>query len=210
MRGKRGIGPAPLRSYERHGAGPFPYSDDTCRGRVGHRGGEAAGMIRQQPPHPAVSRRERQRHTAHEHIGKVHEPDPLRAVRVHPQVHVAGQRSGRVRTGRRARIPGPARVRGQRVGPYESRSVCRNVCRFRVPDDQGHPVVRAVTTRHRTRWCRAEAHGGPSGIRFRDREPVAHSPTPLPAEICHRVSAGGSGSGAMYGGRAGSPSPSIR
>lgn len=206
VRWERGGGPTPFRSYEGHGAGPVPYPDDTHRGRVGHGGREASRMARQQLTHPPVSRHERQLYTAHQHVGVFHEPGPPRPVRIHPQVHITGVRAGRVRAGRRIRIRVPIRGRGQRVGPYESRALCR----VRTPDDEGRPVVQCLTTRYRAGRRRTEAHRGPGGIRFGGRGRAAHSAAPLPAEICHRVRDGGSGSGATYGARAGSPSPSIR
>lgn len=208
VRSDRGTGPALLRPNERHSTRPVPYPDDTRRARVGYGGDKASRVVRQQREHPSVSRLGRQRHVVHEYIGVFHEPRPFRAVRVHPQEHIARKRAGRVPAGERVRIP--SRGRGQRIGSHESRTVGR----IRTPDDKERPVVQAVTAAYRighpTGPFRTEAHRGPRGVRLRDRAPVAHSAAPLWAGISHRVSDGGDWGGATNGGRAGSPSPSMR
>ncbi|BCL29522.1 hypothetical protein GCM10017557_43810 [Streptomyces aurantiacus] len=119
------IGPALLRPYERHGTRTVPYPDDTRRGRTGYRGGKASRVARQQLVHPVVSRFRQQGYAAHEHIGVFHELCPLPAVRIHPQMYVAGKRARRMRAGRRIRIRPPSRGRGQSVGPDKNRTVRR-------------------------------------------------------------------------------------
>jgi len=206
VRRDRFIGPTPVRPYERHRARPVPYADHTHRGRIGYGGGKASRMTRQQLVHPPTGRHRRQRHAAHEYIGMRRQFSLFRTVSVHPQMHIAEKRAGRVRARGRTRMRVPLSGREHLVGPDKSRTVRR----IRTPDDERRPVVHAVITRCPTGPYRTEAHRGPRGIRLRSREPVAHSAASRPAGISHRVRDGGREGGATNGGRAGSPSPSMR
>lgn len=215
MRWDPGTGSAPVQPYGGHGTRPAPHPDDTGRVGAGHRGGKASGVACQQLMYPPTSRPGRRQDAGHQHIGMVHELCPFRAARVHaarfpasrvhPQMHIAGERAGCVPAGGRIRIDVPLRGREQSVRSDESRAVRHG----RAPDHEGRPV-RVVTREYSAAAGPPETHRGPRNVRPRGREPVAHGATPLPAETSHRVSDGGSGGGATISGRAGSPSPSMR